>query len=499
MKHLKIFILLVIVLLSCNGDQKKNHIDKNDIDQEKRQVLSQLDDNVYINIYMTGDLSKNLKKLQSYLIETIKVLEGYSNIDIDYSMEDINELYMSDNKLNPLDYMDIYPMWIKDSQKINKTYPYAVIHYKERTLPILLYNKFIPIKNDTLNDLSDKDLEQNWSEIEHNLIEAIYLLKEEKKKKIAFLQGHGELDSINTYDIRNTLSHFYQVEPFNLTEFFVDKNGDPDINKQINRIKNYKVVIIAKPTIPFSDLDKFIIDHYIMSGGKVIWMLEGTTADMNNFNGKSSFLIKERNLSINDLLSNYGAKIEYNLIEDKICNKSPVTSNNEIAYIDWKYNPKLIADSNNIINNGVESMLTNFVSSITILNKDKTTTLLTSSNQSTISNLGKLVKIEPLMTVQADNKNHVVGVLIEDEFKSFFYNYTSDIELDIIKRSKKNKMIIISDGDIIKNRFSPPNIIYPLGYCSFERNIFEGNTNFILNAVQFLCEDSILINLKYKK
>ena len=143
MKHLKIFILLVIVLLSCNGDQKQNHIDKNDIDQEKRQVLSQLDDNVYINIYMTGDLSKNLKKLQSYLIETIKVLEGYSNIDIDYSMEDINELYMSDNKLNPLDYMDIYPMWIKDSQKINKTYPYAVIHYKERTLPILLYNKFI--------------------------------------------------------------------------------------------------------------------------------------------------------------------------------------------------------------------------------------------------------------------------------------------------------------------------------------------------------------------
>ena len=499
MKHLKIFILLMIVLLSCNGKQKKNHIDKNNFDKEDQQVLSQLDDNIYINIYLTGDLSLNFKKLQTHLISVIDILKRNSDIEIEYSMEDISKLYKSNEKLNPLDYMNIYPMWIKDSQKTIKTYPYAVIHYKDRSLPILLYDKFIPVKNDSITEISNEDIQKNLNQIQYKILESIYLLKQENKKKIAFLQGHGELDSINTYDIRNTLSHFYQVELFNIKEFFQDSIGNPDINQQVIRMKNYKVIIIAKPTIAFNDLDKFIIDQYIMRGGKVIWILDGTTADMNNFNGKNNFLIKERNLSINNLLSNYGVKIEYDLIEDKICSKSPVTVNNNIAYIDWKYNPKLITNPNNIINNGVESILTNFVSSITILNKDKTTTLLTSSNQSKISNLGQSVKMESISKLKSDNENHVVGVLIEDEFKSFFYNYTSDIELDIIKKSKKNKMIIISDGDIIKNRFSPPNIIYPLGYCSFERNIFEGNTNFILNAVQFLCEDSILINLKYNQ
>ena len=169
-------------------------------------------------------------------------------------------------------------------------------------------------------------------------------------KKIAFLYGNEELDSTNTWDIRNTLSKFYEVSYFDLRSFEIEKQTQsPDIQKQIDRLAEFETIIIAKPTQSFLDIDKYLIDQYIMSGGKTLWLLDGTSANMNNFGNNFEFQIEKNKLLLEEYLSIYGAKVNHDLIQDERCSKSPMIFNNDVAYVDWQYNPVLFTTKNHII------------------------------------------------------------------------------------------------------------------------------------------------------
>ena len=236
-----------------------------------------------------------------------------------------------------------------------------------------------------------------------------------------------------------------------------------------------------------------------MHGGKVIWMIDGTSANMDSMDGNMSFPLQINDLSLNDQLAKYGAQINHDLIQDERCTKSPILINgsNKIGYTNWQYNPKLIPYQGHVINNGVDSILTNFVSSINIINHEKTTVLLSSSEKSNILKLNEIVNLDIIRDPPRRFKGeNVIGVLIEDEFTSAFSDINKDDIPTIITKSPRNKMIIISDGDIISNLYKD-NLYYPLGYYHYGRNIFDGNTDFMLNAVQYLCGDESLIQIKY--
>ena len=154
---------------------------------------------------------------------------------------------------------------------------------------------------DTISELTEEELNKSINYLEYNFIESLYLVQQIEKKKIAFLTGNGQLDSTNTWDIRNTLSKFYDVDFFDLRSFELDsKTNKPDIWKQIERLKKYECIVIAKPSKKFFEMDKFLIDQFIMNGGKTFWLIDGTTANMNNFNGNLEFEIYENNLELDD-------------------------------------------------------------------------------------------------------------------------------------------------------------------------------------------------------
>lgn len=463
---------------------------------ESKTILNTLQDKIYINIYMEGDLSPNFKVLQSKTKEILTKFKNSSNKEVDFEFVSISEkMNEKEEKIyNPLSSQGIHPIWVRNKENYHKTYPYAVVNFRQKSLPILLHNSLF---YDTISELSEKELNKSTKYLEYNFMESLYLVQQLEKKKIAFLTGNGQLDSINTWDIRNTLTKFYDIDFFDLRSFELDtKTNKPDIWKQIERLKKYECIVIAKPNKTFFEMDKFLIDQYIMNGGKTLWLIDGTTANMNHFNRKLEFEIYENNLELDDYLSNYGAKINKDLILDQRCVKSPVYIKEKIAYVNWQYRPILSTNPSHIIGKLEDTLLTDFVSSITITQPDKSTILLSSSEESNINKCGEKVSFDIIKQNQTSfTGKKPTAILLEGEFNS---NYSDIIHEKLKVNIKSNKMILVSDGDIIANLHNPPNFYYPLGYYHFGRNIFDGNTNFILNSIQYMCDDEILIKLLNK-
>ncbi len=506
MKRLITLLTISIVLsvfYSCTSDTSEPNKENIPLQEESKLIVKSLKDKIYINIYMSGDLSPQFQKIQSSITSILEKFQNISNKEIDFEYVIINDNNGTENQkgiYNPLIDLDLHPIFItSDADKVYKTYPYAIVNFREKNFPVLLYNS---LYYDTISDPSNEDLERCIENLEYNFIESFYLIQQEEMKKIAFLYGNGELDSTNTWDIRNTLSKFYEVSYFDLRSFEIKKQTQsPDIQKQIDKLAEFATIIIAKPTQSFLEIDKYLIDQYIMNGGKTLWLLDGTSAHMNNFGRNLEFEIEKDTLLIEDYLSAYGSKVNHDLIQDQICTKIPVRMpDNQQAFVDWQYNPLLISDTNHIINSNSDSILTQFISSLEITKPEKTTILLSSSEKSNMINEGGDVHLDIIKYPPKEHEGKKsVAVLIEDEFSSNFLELKDTEELTIKRKSPPNKMIIISDGDIISNLFTPPNFYYPLGYYHYGRSVFDGNTSFILNSIQYLCDDEVLIKVRNKK
>ena len=464
---------------------------------DTKQILDNLKDKIYINLYMSGDLSPNFKKLETETLSILRDFQNMSNKEIDFNT--IPYQNQSTYYSNQLSHLDIFPIWVKKDSTYHKIYPYAIAHFREKSITITLHNAN---PYDTINEIDHNELSESIKNIRYNITEAIYLLNQEEKKDIAFLLGHEELDSNQTWSIRSQLSKIYNVEHFNIREFETHKtNNHPNIDRQIEKLNKYKVVIIAKPKKEFLDLDQYIIDQYIMNGGRVMWLIDGTDAHMNNFNNEIEFSLNKNNTSLNRLLSNYGVIINHDLIQDNQCTKIPILYEKEIQYVKWEYNPKILIKENHIITNEKDSILTDFASSITILDSSKTKILIKSSMKSNIINEKEKVHLNIIKSPNTKfTGEKIIGVLIEGRFTSRFKNYQKYYDNTLSKTiSEENKMIVISDGDIIRNLYKSPNHYYPLGYYHYEGRSFRGNTNFIINSIKYLAGDEILLKIKNNK
>ncbi len=488
-----LWTIILLILIGCNNSEKFFS------SRSSIKILHEIEDKIYINIYMSNNLDPKFKQVQNSFIEIINNSKNLCEKEIDYEIVKINDNDSINGKYiyNPLSHLNMHPIWINmDHQKYNKIYPYATINYKGKQSNIKLLNSKI---YDTIYELDEKILEESINDLEYNFFKSLYLLKQNKKKKIAFIHGHNELDSNNTWDIRNSLSEFYIIEDFDLTLFEINPiDNNIDIKKQIQKLQEYKTIIIAKPDTNFDKIENIILDQYVMNGGRILWLVDGTTAHMNNFNEDNYFILEKNSTNTENILNKYGVNINNDLILDDRCSKSPFYVQNKIMFHDWKFNPILSNETDHLIINSCDSILTNFCSSIEVIDKKKSTILLTSSLNSQSIIDGNKVSLEIIKSDRIDLNNKLTtGVLLEGVFESAFPNIEYKDENFIFKKIiKKNKMIIISDGDIIANIHEAPNKLYPLGFYHYKNNIFKGNKNFIINCLLYLCDDIDILNLK---
>jgi ABC-2 type transport system permease protein len=508
-----ILILLLIVVFNVLSSMVFHRFD---LTKEKRftitpiskNILSQLEDKVYIEVYLESD------DLPVELVRYRKVVKEFLDNFASYSKK-VEVVFKNPFKEDdPQHNQDVY--WQLYNKGLNPTYisrandggvsekmvfAGALVKYKEKEFPVNLVNNNVTAGNE-FEGLSETELERDF-------IHAIWMLSSRELQKVAFLEGHKELTEYETYDIMTSLSKYYQIDRVNM-------------NQVLGALDEYAVVVIAKPQAYFTERDKFIIDQYIMDGGKVIWLVEWMQFSMDSLSTKPFEMAMINDINLDDQLFNYGVRINPDLIQDLRCLKIPVYVNTidgqpQFEPKSWYFFPLVIPDTllNHHLLRNLEPMRTHFVSSMDTVGEDpavkKTVLLRTSEYSKSLVhpvevNL-EVIRDEPEM--QTFNKPHMpIAVLLEGQFESVFVNrlpqefYDSD-DFEFVEYSQPTKMIVISDGDFIRNevkemgeKMQP----YPLGYDKyFSEQFTPGNTQFFVNCVNYLCADEDLISLRMRE
>ncbi|MEK6614566.1 MAG: gliding motility-associated ABC transporter substrate-binding protein GldG, partial [Bacteroidota bacterium] len=322
------------------------------------------------------------------------------------------------------------------------------------------------------------------------------------KSKVAFTEGHGELDSVDVADIAHSLGDYYSISRLKLDEKL----------STIAKINQQKAIIIAKPDSIFSEQVKFIIDQFIMQGGKVLWLVDGVYASMDSLRVSPETFALSMPINLENQLFKYGVRINTNLVMDMPprCGVVPVPMNNKYRLMPWFYFPLLAQSNNHPIVNNINLVKTEFASTIDTVSAIgiKKTFLLSTSKYTTVQNAPARIDIRTIFKepdVRLFNLSYKpVAVLLEGVFESLYKNHPlpgidSIPEIKFKEKSPQTKMIVVADGDIIKNVVQhSTNRVYPLGYDIYSKQTY-GNKNFILNAVNHLCDDSGLLEVRSRE
>jgi len=494
-----------------------------DLTSEKRyslapatiKLLKKLNDVVFFKVYLSGDLPPGFQRLSNETREMLDEFRAYSN-NVQYQFvnpsenpndKDRNDAYrlLVERGLQPTDLRVTKKG--ESSQLI--IFPGALASYHGKEVPVQLLMA-------QLQQEPEKVLNTSIQSLEYNLASAIRNLTVLIKPRIAFIEGQGELDQMESVDLQNALSEFYNVDRVvlngKISSLAVRIRTDSAHDALVNK---YRAIIIAKPTSPFNERDKFLLDQFIMRGGKVMWMIDPVFASMDSLQKYNTTMGIPNDINLEDMLFNYGVRLNVNLVQDMNALPIPVKTGQignqpQFDFFKWFFFPVLLPSGNHPVVNGLNAIKTEFLSTVDTVTAPgvKKTVLLETSPYSRTVNVPALIDLEILRKKPNErvfNKGPFpVGILLEGEFTSAFLfrippELAGNVSLGFRSKSKKTKMIVIGDGDIAKNQFHfSQGYPLPLGYDQYTKQTF-GNKDLILNAVNYLCDDSGLISVRSRE
>lgn len=513
--------LIIIVVVNIIGSFVYTRFD---LTSEKRYTLSDtskeilrgLNDYVYFRVYLEGEFPAGFKKLRKETKEMLDEFRAYSKyIDYDFinpsesnDAAERNETYklLYQSGLNPTE----LSIQSKDGAQQIVIWPCALVSYQDKEFPLDLLDTH-------LGKSSQDALNNSAQNLEYKFISAIKDLSQIKKPSIAFIEGHGELNENEVYDITNSLQKKYSVKRVNIDEQINALNGRIETSDSSIRIKsNYDAIIIAKPTKPFSEKDKFIIDQYIMHGGKVLWLVDPVFATMDSLQTSESTMGNSLNVNLDDMFFKYGLRLNKNLLLDYnsaaiALRTGQMGGQAQIEYFRWYYFPLLNAASDNNIVKNINPIKADFVSSIDPVISDSDVQkipLLKTSDYTKVSNAPVFISLSMLRQAPDQRifsqKGQNVAYLLKGEFESLYANrmtsgITESEEIAFRESSEPTSMIVVADGDIIRNQFHiPKGYPLPLGFDQYTQ-ITYGNKNFIENAISYLVDGEGLIGIRSRE
>ena len=503
----------ILVLLNVLGNIFFTQFD---LTEEKRftltrptvEMLKNLDEPVFVRVLLEGEFPAGFRRLQRSAREMLdnfrSRVPGADNLQYEFSdpnagtPEEINQRREEFRKegLTPT----LFRLKSAEGTEEKFIFPYAVFSYKGRQVTVNLLENEAGADQNTV-------LENSINLLEYKFASAIQKLQLDQKQVIAFTAGQGEASDLQTKDLVNTLRPYYDFG-----RFFLDSNYM--IPPQID------LLIVAKPTQPFTEQDKFKIDQYIMNGGKVLFLLDRLEAELDSLRQESTFVTREYPINLDDLLFRYGVRIEPSLVLDLQCSLIPQVvgfqgGKPQVEMFDWFYHPVVVPRTDHPILKGLENVHLYFPNSIdtvkTRTNVKKTVLLATSDHSREQFHPVRLnfeiLRYDPDPS-KFTKKEIPMGVLLEGVFPSLYENRITQemqeglnqIGSSFKQESPGNRMIVISDGDAILNPVVDPlaKSVMPLGYDIFERRIY-GNKDFIINSIEYLLNDAGLVEARGKE
>jgi gliding-associated putative ABC transporter substrate-binding component GldG len=480
-----------------------------DLTKDKRYTLSPTSLNIIkevknplsVKIYMQGDLPAEFKRLQQ---ETKQILEEFQAYNSNIAFEFVDPMENQEESMDLI--KDLYrkgltPINItvddKGKQSQAMVFPWAIATYDNKEVSI-------PLLKNQMGASTTQKVVGSVQHLEYSLSDAFNKITKAKQKKVAIIKGNGELKEAFIAKFLLQVRDSYFIAPFTLDS--VAKN--PLVN--LEALKEYDLAIIAKPTDAFSESEKQVLDQYLMNGGKTIWLVDQVVAEIDSlYNPSGSSLAFPRDLQLNDLFFKYGVRINPDLIKDE--QGTPIQlasgepgSTTRFQQFNWKYAPLITPTSTHPIVKNLGGIKFDFANSIdTLKNGIKKTVLLHSSPYS--KRIGVPVEIN-LATVSETTSpadypntgNIPLAVLLEGTFHSAFENRIKAFEQPtFLTTSKPTKMIVVSDGDILRNQLDKNQLPVELGYDQRSGNLYD-NKDFLINSVNYLLDDSGLINIRSK-
>jgi ABC-2 type transport system permease protein len=515
--------LAIIALLNVIGSFVFTRVDltsekRYSLSDATKEMLGTIDDIVYFRVYLEGEFPAGFKRLARETREMLNEFRAY-NRNIEY--EFINPSESPDNTERNKIYAQLVEKGLsptdlrvktKDGTSTQLIFPGALVSFNGREMPVQLLSS-------QRSATPDEILNNSIQNLEFSLSDAIRKLVTNAKPKVAFIEGHGELGAKETADATVALSDYYVVERVTIGEKLNSLTERSQTDTTNPRSTNkYEALIIAKPQKPFSEKDKFIIDQFIMRGGKVLWLVDPVFASMDSLQVEAETMGVSLDLNLGDMFFKYGFKLNNDLVLDMNAMMIPVKAGQmgnqpKFEYYPWFYFPILTPNSDNPIVKNLNASKTEFVSSLDFVNSsadlDKTV-LLTSSEKSRKVNVPAMISLNFLGQKPDErlyNKKFIpVAALIEGKFESLFANrippeIQEDKLIGFLPGSRETKMIVIADGDIIKNQMQLSKGNYyplPLGYDQYTKQQF-GNRELILNAMNYLTDDSGLISIRSRE
>ncbi len=516
-----LLVLVVIILLNIISAYVFTRFD---LTSEKRyslapatkKVVKHLDDVMFFKVYLSGDLPPAFQRLANETREMLDEFRAYSNF-VQYQFVDLSAI--ADEKDRNFAYRSLAEKGLQPtSLRVNKKgqssqlviFPGAIVTYRGHETPVQL------LSGSSLGEDPNLMLNNSVQSLEYNLASAIQVLTRITKPRIAILEGQGELSDMETFDLEHTLSQFYNVDRVTLNHKINALTIRIKLDSLHDRLANkYKALIIAKPSKPFDEKDKFLIDQFIMRGGKTLWLIDPVYTPWDSLEKYNSTMGVANDINLEDMLYTYGARLNTNLVLDLNSMPIPLKTGQigkqpQFTFFRWFYFPLLTPTINHPIVHGLNAIKSEFISTIDTVEAPgiKKQILLTSSPYAQVVNVPALVDLE-MLRQQPDERQftrgpYPVAVLLEGEFmSSYLYRIPPELAenkgLEYKKKSKPTKMLIVADGDIVRNQFNmKQGYPLPMGYDQWTQETY-GNRDFILNAMNFLCDESGLITVRSRE
>ncbi|MDE3251397.1 MAG: gliding motility-associated ABC transporter substrate-binding protein GldG [Bacteroidota bacterium] len=491
--------------------------------QPTKQLLKGLDSVITIQVFLTGDLPADYKKLSIATRDMLEDFRSLSGNHIQVRFEkpgaDITNdtakvrLYDSLSRLGVVFENNVSAQTEKETNQL--IIPSALVSFRKNQKPIavdLRSSRKVYKQYNVINDNApqeDVEATRNAAEalLEFKFADAIDKLTRKYVPTVAYAVGNGEPTDFTVNDLGESLRNEYRLAVFDL------KQGYPDPGI-------IDALMIVKPTQPFTDEDKLKLDQYVMQGGKIIWFIDKLHAELDSLmRSQAEYTAYDRGLNLDDILFRYGVRINPDLVQDLNCSKIPIVigtnpdGSPKMQRIPWPYYPFLATHSDNPISKNLDRVLPIFPSSIDTVKApgiDKTILLASDTNSRRISSpaivsINSVKSDEDLMSF---TKSYIpVAVLLEGKFTSLFQNRISQAMMDSVKKytgkpylstaGKPSKQIVVSDADIVTNAISKTAGPLPMGLIPFENYRFA-NREFLLNSIDYLVNKNGLFESRNK-
>lgn len=474
------------------------------LSEEAKHTITDLNSPMSIDVFLDGNLPPEFKRLQ---LETQQLLREFSSYNsnlvykfIDPTSEEVDAVaiqkQMAQMGLRGAN------VEIRDQGKVSNevVYPYALAYFNDKTVAI-------PLLKNQLGTNQEERVNNSIQNLEYAFADGFGKLVQPKRRKIAVLRGNGEMEDRYLADFISTLKDYYFIGQFTLDS--VAKSPQ----KTLAALNEFDLAIIAQPTQLFTEEEKYVLDQYTMDGGSSLWLIDATQQHLDTVSGKTFAF--PRDVGLGDFFFRYGLRINPDLVKDIYAAPIALASGDgrdaQYDKYPWLYSPLAAGTNNHPIVTNLEVVKFDYASSIDLLNNDiQKTVLLSTSPMTKIVGLPSEISIDKEIPKNLKIINEgpnpeefnagatPLAVLLEGEFTSAYANRIKPFKAtDAKDNGSAAKMIVISDGDLIKNQLDRGRPL-ELGFDKWT-NSFYGNKEFLLNSVNYLLDDSGLINIRTKE